>query len=78
MLEKEFKYFLRHQDELVKKYNGRFIVIIGEKVVGDFASDADAYGEMVKSHKLGTFFIQHCIPGQTAYKQTFSSRVSFI
>ena len=26
-LEKEFKYYLEHQDELVKQYDGKFIVI---------------------------------------------------
>jgi hypothetical protein len=77
MLEKEFKYFLDHQEELVKKYNGRFIVIIGEKVTGDFASEAEAYIETVKTQTPGTFLIQQCLPGQTAYKQTFHSRVMF-
>ncbi len=77
MLDKEFKYFVDHQEELVKKYNGRFIVIIGERVAGDFQTEADAYVEMIKTQKPGTFLIQQCIPGQAAYKQTFHSRVSF-
>ena len=38
MLEKEFQYYLDNQDELVKKYNGRVVVIVGENVVGDYAS----------------------------------------
>ncbi len=35
MLDTEFKYYLENQAELVKKYNDRFIVIIGNEVIGD-------------------------------------------
>lgn len=77
-LDREFKYFLDNQGELVDKYNGKFIVIVGEKVIGDFATEAEAYAEAIKTHKLGTFLIQHCLPGQAAYKQTFNSRVEFV
>lgn len=76
-LDKEFKYFLEHQEELVKKYNGRFIVIVGEKVIQDYTTEADAYIETIKTYKPDTFLIQHCISGQAAYKQTFNSRVVF-
>lgn len=78
MLDREFKYFLEHQDELVKQYNGRFIVIIDDKVVGDFSTEAEAYIETSKTRKPGTFLIQHCLPGKVAYKQTFGFRVVFV
>ena len=42
MLDTEFRYFLDHQGELVKRYNNRVLVIIGEKVVADY-DDFDAY-----------------------------------
>jgi hypothetical protein len=77
VLDREFKYFIDHQEELVKKYNGRFIVVVGDKVTGDFATEVDAYVETIKTQKPGTFLIQQCVPGQAAYKQTFHSRVSF-
>jgi len=77
MLEKEFKYYLKHQKELLKKYNGRVIVIIGEKVIGDYDTEAEAYTETIKSHALGTFLIQICTPGSDTYTQTFHSRAVF-
>jgi hypothetical protein len=77
MLEKEFKYFKSHQDELVQKYNGRFLVIKDEAVIGDYATEAEAYSETKKQHELGTFLIQQCLPGKDAYTQTFHSRVVF-
>ena len=77
MLEQEFTYFKEHQAELVKQYNGRFIVIKGQKVIGDFPSLTEAYEYANSKYELGTFLIQHCIPGESAYKQTFHSRVVF-
>lgn len=76
MLEKEFKYFLNNQKELVEKYNGKFIVIKDSSVIGSYDSNAEAYNETIKKgEELGTFLIQHCIPGEDAYTQTFHSRV---
>lgn len=75
MLEKEFKYYLAHQEELLKKYNGLFIVIKGESVIGAYHDKLEAYNETIKNNELGTFLIQHCSPGAASYTQTFHSRV---
>lgn len=75
MLDKEFKYYIDHQDELVKKYNGRIVVIIGESVIGDYATNREAYYETSKTHPVGTFLMQLCTPGKEAYTVTFHSRV---
>lgn len=77
MLEKEFKYYLDNQDELLKKFSGRVIVIIGEKVIGDYANEVEAYTETIKKHKVGTFLLQLCVPGKDSYTQTFHSRAIF-
>jgi hypothetical protein len=77
MLEKEFKYYLDHQDELVKKYNGRILVIRGNEVVGDYATTEEAYFKSQEQYELGTFLIQKCSPGDKDYTLTFHSRVTF-
>jgi len=77
MLDKEFKYYLDNQDELVKKYNGRVLVIIGDHVVDDFDSYDDALFDSVKKYELGTFLLQECTEGEEAYTETFHSRVIF-
>ena len=77
MLEKEFKYFKDHQEELVKKHEGKYLVIVGEEVVGAYDLEIDAYTEAKKHYKPGTFLIQHCLPGENAYTQSFYSRVIF-
>jgi len=77
MLEKEFRFYKDHQEELVKKHNGKFLAIVGEEVQGVYESDLDAYTETKKNHNVGTFLIQHCLPGENSYTQTFHSRVGF-
>jgi len=74
-LQREFDFYLSHQDELVTKFNGRFLVIRDERVEGDFATQADAYDWAVGCFPLGTFLLQRCAPGDEAYTQTFCSRV---
>lgn len=75
MLENEFKYYLDNQDELVKKYNNKFIVIKNQTVIGVYESHSDAYNKTVLSEKLGTFLIQHCLPGKDSHSITFHSQV---
>ena len=77
MLNTEFDYYRKHQDELVKQHNGKFLTIIGAEVVGVFKTELEAYTEMKKSHAVGTFLIQLCSPGKESYTQTFHSRVAF-
>ncbi len=75
MLEKEFKYYLDNQAELLKKYEGRYIVIKNQKVIGDYGSDIDALTETRKDHEVGSFLIQKCTPGKDDYTETYHSRV---
>jgi hypothetical protein len=77
MLEQEFKYFLEHKSELINKYLGKYIVIIGDKVMGAYESEIEAYSESLKTHKIGTFLIQLCTPGTESYTHTFHSRAVF-
>ncbi len=77
-LEKEFKYYIKHQDELVKKYEGRVIVIKGHEILGDYDSDLEAIEDTLKkNHKLGTFLVKKCEPGIESYTEVFHSRVVF-
>ena len=77
MLKKEFEYYLANQSELVKKYEGKFLVIKSENIVAVYDTKEQAYNETIKKHELGSFLIQLCSKGNDAYTQTFHSRVSF-
>jgi hypothetical protein len=77
MLEKEFRFYLANKENLVKEFEGRFLVIKDEEVKGAYNSEMEAYSEAVRQFDLGTFLIQLCVKGEDAYTQTFHSRASF-
>lgn len=77
MLDAEYKYYLEHQQELLELYRGRFVVIVGDDVVGNYGTQAEAYLNSIKDYELGTFLIQECTDGTSGYTQTYHSRVIF-
>lgn len=76
-LKKQFKYFLDHQDELVRKYNGKVVVIFDEAVDGVYESELAAVADAQRKHELGSFLVQKIAPGDDSYTQVFHSRVAF-
>ncbi len=76
-LQKQLEYFKSHQEELVKKYEGKFLVIKDQEVQGVYDTEMEAYTNAKKKFELGSFLIQQCLPGQESYTQTFHSRVAF-
>jgi len=76
-LEKEFKYYVAHQAELVSKHKGKWIVIKSHEVIGVYDDEPSAIRETQKNHKLGTFLVQLVEPGAESYTRTFHSRVAF-
>jgi len=77
MLKQEFQYYLDHQEELVKKYLNKFLVIKDEKIVGVYDTKQEAYDNATSKYELGTFLIQQCLPGTLGHTQTFHSQVIF-
>jgi hypothetical protein len=67
MFDTEFKYFVDHQDELVALYNGRVLVLQGERVIETHATLMDAYLAIKRAGLLGKAMLQKCIPGPEAY-----------
>lgn len=76
-LKGEFLWYLAHQEELVKGYNGKVLVIRNREVVGSYDTESEALFGAKALYPLGTFIIQRCSPGETDTTQRFSSRVSF-
>lgn len=76
-LEKEFQFYLDNQEEMVTKYDGKFIVIKGGEVLGAYDDELSAITETRKAHEIGTFLVQEVSKGKNAYTQTFHSRVVF-
>ena len=78
MFEKEFQYYIDHQKDLVEKYQNKFIVIIGEEVIGVYDTLFQSIEETEKNHEPGSFFIQECLPGEDNYTITYHSRVVYV
>lgn len=77
-LQTEFEFYLSHQDEMVEKYDGKYIVIKNGDVLGVYDDELAAVTETQKSHDLGTFLVQKVSQGDSEYSQTFHSRVVFL
>jgi hypothetical protein len=75
-LRKQFDYYIANQDDLVARFDGRFVVIANEQVVGDFDAEVDAYAFGMENYEAGSFMIQRVAPGKDNYSQTFHSRVA--
>lgn len=75
-LEKEFQWYLDNQEELVKKYSGKFIAIKNYNVLGAYTERRDAIQETLKGHARGTFIVQKCSPGKQDYTHAFRSRIA--
>lgn len=73
-----FQYYLDNQDELVKKYDGKYLTIGDNGAIEAFDSENEAYVYGKEEFGLGNFLLQLCTKGQEAYTQRFhTSRVSF-
>lgn len=67
MFEEELEFFKENQTELVEKFDGKFLVIKGNEVLGAYETPIDALNEGIKKAELGSFMIQPCEPGPGAY-----------
>lgn len=78
--DKEFDYYLAHQDELVEKYDGKVLAIRGEEVVEVF--DCNWFDAVIKVDELGyepgTVMIHEVSPGPEGHTVTIlNPRVHF-
>lgn len=75
---KDFKFFVDNHEELFRQYPNKVLVIQDGKVVMARDNFDEAISDAVASGLgLGTFIIQECTEGDSAYTQTFHSRVIF-
>ena len=77
MLDNEFQFYVNNQAELVKKYNGRFLVIHNREVFGDYATLREAYTEGTKNYPPRTFMVHKCGPGKENYTFSIGPQIIF-
>ena len=66
MLEKEYQYYLDSQNELLKRFEGKHLVIVGNSVAGAYESRELALDTAYAQYKPGTFLVQLCTPSERA------------
>jgi hypothetical protein len=58
----EFLWYKLHEEDLLRRYKGRYLVIKGEQVIADYGSKIQAWQETIKTHQPGSFIIHYCAP----------------
>ena len=57
-LDTEFQFYKKNKPDLLAKYEDKYVVIVGESVIGSYDSYQEAVTITAKTHKPGTFFVQ--------------------
>ena len=72
-LQEDFTYYRENQEEFVRNFDGRVVVIKNRNILGDFESQLEAVTEISKDHEKGTFLVQRVSHGDEAYTMRFFS-----
>jgi hypothetical protein len=63
MIEDEFTFYEANQNEIVKGHLDEFVVVKGQRVLGYYKVEEEAFDSMV-GEELGTFMVKKCqLPG---------------
>ena len=57
MLTTEINYYNTNRHKLCEQYKDQYIVVVGRRVIGAYASHKEAYAETAKKYEVGTFLI---------------------
>ena len=77
-LDEAFLYYIQNQNELIKDYCGKYLVITEGSVVGAFNDREGALDFAAAGYKPGNFLIQLCTPGDSAYtRKYYTQRIRF-
>ena len=72
MFKKELQFFITNQDDLVRQFRGKTLVLKDLVVVGAYPSPLAAYLAARQQFAPGTYMLQPCEPGPGAYTVTLS------
>jgi len=59
MFEVENKFYQENRETFREKYLGKRVVIVNDKILGVYDSDADAIAETSKTMEMGTFCVKY-------------------
>lgn len=70
VLQQHYDYYVSHEEELVKKYAGMYIVLSDAMEVFAFNDEDVAYDFAVKNFGIGHFLLHRCVEGSLDTVQT--------
>lgn len=62
-LEKQYDFYVSHEQELLSKYNGKYLVISDTMQVIPFEAGKEAYTFATRTFGKGKFLLHQCVPG---------------
>jgi len=63
-LEKELKFYKSQYKELLSHYENQFVLIKGDKLLGSFTKDSEAYEAGLEQLGNQSFFIKQVVKGE--------------
>lgn len=69
-LQRQYDYYVNHESELVKKYEGQYLVISDTFIVQSFSDEMTAYTFGVKNFGAGHFLLHKCEKGSLDVVET--------
>lgn len=60
-LDKEYNFYFKNKDKLIKKYLNKWITIKDNKVIGCYNSLDEAMGSTSLNHRVGTFMVRQVL-----------------
>ena len=69
-LRHELTHYIQRQDDFVREYDGKVVVLKGGELLRVYNSEAEALAKTRTAHVLGTFLIQRVSAGDRDYTAT--------
>ncbi len=60
-LNREYEFYLKHKQSLLKEHSQKFVVIKKDNIIGIYDDPDEAFNKTVRKHKFGTFLIQQVL-----------------
>ena len=61
LLDKEYEFYVKNKDKLIKKYLNKWIAIKGNRVLGCYNNLNDGIELTSLNHKFGTFMVRQVL-----------------
>ena len=76
-LDQEYEFYKKNKEKLLPMYENKFIVIVGEEIIGVFDDDIEAVESVRKKHRPGTFLVQRVCQEEEIIFSKFGDYVIF-